>query len=238
MRRRSRLIIILLLVLTAAVIVYALFFMGWDAETTEVYLPTPNREDGAGSTAAPGFTLSELTPGNVQAALAELSRAESYSRTVTVEDFWGSGSAESQLMVWVSGEKALIRGSMGGSTRNLLLLDGMLYVWYDSISGLRELEYSDGADAWLRCITYEDVLELDSELISAAGYQQYAGADCIYVEYSEGDEDYVNRIYVSVDTGLLMGAETRSSGELIYRMQSTLPELTAPDESLFTPPER
>ena len=48
---------------------------------------------------------------------------------------------------------------------------------------------------------------------------------------------YENEIYVSVTTGLLMSASTYDGSTLIYRMSSSEPELTAPDEALFTVPD-
>ena len=238
MKRRSKLFIIILLVLTAAVIVYALFFMGRGVQTSEVSLPSPDQSGETEPSAAPGLTQAVLTNENVQAVLAELSRAESYSAVLTVEDFWPDGSGSQELQVWVDGGSVRLRGSMGGSTRNVLVTGGTLYIWYDSISGLAELPWEGSADRWLRMISYEDVLELPAECITDAGYSPYGGADCIYVEYSDGEDDnYVNRIYVSVSSGLLMGAETYDGGELIYRMTSSVPELSVPDSGLFVPPE-
>ena len=60
---------------------------------------------------------------------------------------------------------------------------------------------------------------------------------CIYVEYIDGSDTYVNRIYVSVSTGLLMGAEAYEDNVLIYRMYVSDLELSTPDESIFVPPD-
>ena len=168
--------------------------------------------------------------------LAELNRAESYSCTVTIEDFWDGGSSTSELQVWVSGGRTRIRSAIGGSTRNVLVSDGMLYIWSDSISGVYAEPYSGGADAWMRSITYEDVLDVPVENILSAGYQQYSGIDCIHCRYTDPETGYINVIYVAVGSGLLMGAETYD-GSLIYRLDATTVELGSPDESLFEAPE-
>ncbi|MFR6024738.1 MAG: hypothetical protein ACLUGW_10635 [Oscillospiraceae bacterium] len=236
MKKRTRLLIILLLALTAAVIIYALFFMGQGVETSHVALPTPGESGGVEATPAPGYDLAELTAENVQSVLAELNRAESYSCTVTIEDFWDGGSSTSELQVWVSGGRTRIRSAIGGSTRNVLVSDGMLYIWSDSISGVYAEPYSGGADAWMRSITYEDVLDVPVENILSAGYQQYSGIDCIHCRYTDPETGYINVIYVAVGSGLLMGAET-CDGSLIYRMDATTFELGSPDESLFEAPE-
>ena len=236
MKRRSKLLIIVLLALTAAVIVYALFFMGQGVETSAVAMPTSGASDGVESTDSPGYNEARLTTSNVQAVLAELSRAENYSAILTIEDHWDGGSASQELHVWVSGGRVRIRGSAGGSSRNILVADGTLYIWSDSVSGVYSAPYSQNTDIWMRSLTYEDVLDLPVDRITDASYEQFSGTDCIYVQYNDGSNNYVNRIYVSVSTGLLMGAETIENGELIYRMYSTV-DLSTPEDGLFTPPE-
>lgn len=236
MRKRTKLFIILLLVLTAAVIVYALFFMGRVTETPDVSLPEPEQTGNAQPSTNTGYTELSLTPDNVQAAIAELNRAESYSATVTIEDFWSGGSSSQEIQVWVDNERTRVRGDIGGGTRNILVDGDTLYIWYDSVSGVSMLPASSQTDRWLRCITYEDVLEMPSELISSAGYRQYNGVECICVEYNDGTDDYVDSLYISVSDGLLRGAETYEDGELVYRMTATINGLVSTDESLFTPP--
>ena len=76
------------------------------------------------------------------------------------------------------------------------------------------------------------------EDILSAGYTQHAGENCISVEYTDGGVfGYTHRIYVSFNTGLLMGSETYDGDTLIYRMYSTIPDLNTPEENLFSPPD-
>ena len=235
MSRRSKMLIILLLVLTAAVIAFALFFMGRGVETTPVTLPSPGQSSAA-ETSMPGPERVELTSENVTAVLAELTRAESYSGSVTIEDFWDGGSASTQLQVWVSNGRTRVRGERGGSPRNILVSEGTLYIWYDNVSGVFSGPWEGSADEWLRALSYEDVLSLPPEQITGAGYAQLSGEECVYVDYTGGLLGYTYRVYVSVSNGLLMGAEKYDGGSLIYRMFAEY-ELSVPDESLFVPPE-
>lgn len=235
MSRRSKMLIILLLVLTAAVIAFALFFMGRSVETTPVTLPSPGQSSAA-ETSMPGPERVELTDENVTAVLAELTRAESYSGSVTIEDFWDGGSASTQLQVWVSNGRTRVRGERGGSPRNILVSEGTLYIWYDNVSGVFSGPWEGSADEWLRALSYEDVLSLPPEQITGAGYAQLSGEECVYVDYTGGLLGYTYRVYVSVSNGLLMGAEKYDGGSLIYRMFAEY-ELSVPDESLFVPPE-
>ena len=235
MSRRSKMLIILLLVLTAAVIAFALFFMGRGVETTPVTLPSPGQSSAA-ETSMPGPERVDLTSENVAAVLAELNRAESYSGSVTIEDFWDGGSASTQLQVWVSNGRTRVRGERGGSPRNILVSEGTLYIWYDNVSGVFSGPWEGSADEWLRALSYEDVLSLPPEQITGAGYAQLSGEECVYVDYTGGLLGYTYRVYVSVSNGLLMGAEKYDGGSLIYRMFAEY-ELSVPDESLFVPPE-
>ena len=235
MSRRSKMLIILLLVLTAAVIAFALFFMGRSVETTPVTLPSPGQSSAA-ETSMPGPERVELTSENVAAVLAELTRAESYSGSVTIEDFWDGGSASTQLQVWVSNGRTRVRGERGGSPRNILVSEGTLYIWYDNVSGVFSGPWEGSADERLRALSYEDVLSLPPEQITGAGYAQLSGEECVYVDYTGGLLGYTYRVYVSVSNGLLMGAEKYDGGSLIYRMFAEY-ELSVPDESLFVPPE-
>lgn len=85
-------------------------------------------------------------------------------------------------------------------------------------------------------MSYEEVLGLDSSAITDAGYIRLEDEMCIYVRYSSGEFGYDNVCYVSVDTGLLMGSEIYDGSKLIYRMSSTAPDISTPDDSIFTHP--
>ena len=194
-----------------------LYYMGRGVETTPVTLPSPGQSSAA-ETSMPGPERVELTSENVAAVLAELTRAESYSGSVTIEDFWDGGSASTR------------------SPRNILVSEGTLYIWYDNVSGVFSGPWEGSADEWLRALSYEDVLSLPPEQITGAGYAQLSGEECVYVDYTGGLLGYTYRVYVSVSNGLLMGAEKYDGGSLIYRMFAEY-ELSVPDESLFVPPE-
>ena len=177
-------------------------------------------------------------PVRSRAVTTWLSRVESYSRTVTIEDFWDGGSSSTELDVWADSSRTRIRINLAGGAKNVLVRDAKLYVWYDTSSAVYENDVMSGseADEWLRCINYDELLSLPQENILAAGYEQFLGESCIVVEYSSGELGYVNTVYISVSTGLLMGAETYDGETLIYRMSSTKPSLSAPDEAMFQLP--
>ena len=119
MSKRSKFIIILLLVLTAAVIVWALFGMDQGVETPPVELPTAEPTDGSSGPGGGEEDVVALTPDTVQAVISMLTRADSYSRTVTVEDFWDGGSSSTELKVWEDHGRSLIRVERDGYVRKI-----------------------------------------------------------------------------------------------------------------------
>ena len=86
-------------------------------------------------------------------------------------------------------------------------------------------------------ISYEDVLALAPEQIAQADYRMVSDVRCIYVETAEDDWGYVQRYWVSVDTGLLAVAERLQDGETVYRMAALTVDETAPDAKTFTLPD-
>lgn len=238
MSKRSKFIIILLLALTAAVIIYALFGMEHNVDTVPVELPTAEPTD---SSAGPGGSeedIVSLTPDTVQAVVSMLTCADSYSRTVTVEDFWPGGNSSTELAVWVDHDRSRIRVEKDGVVRNILISDGTLYIWYDYSEEVFSSDKLDdaGVDEWLRCISYDELLELPVSSISSASYEQFGGESCIYVEYVSGEFGYKSCVYISVSTGLLMGARVYDGETLVYQMNSSTPDLATPGEEVFALP--
>jgi hypothetical protein len=236
---RTRVFVIVTVVLAAAVVLYALFGRMPSVETASVTLPTPVAGGESQTSDSEEITLASVSPETVQAVIGTLNRAESYSRTVTVEDFWTGGSSSTELSVWADKQNERIRFDTGDDVKNILLNDGMLYIWYENTDGVYTAPAggTNDADTWLNCLTYEDLLALPASAITDAGYQEYAGEPCVYAEYSSGSFGYRNIVYVSVNTGLLMGAETYDGETLVYRMTSGTPELAVPDSKMFLPPE-
>lgn len=243
--KRTNIFVIIFIILSAAVILYALFGHGTYVDTASVTLPPPvsggesqNTEDNENQE----IVFAEVTPKTVQSVIRRtLSRAESYSRTITVSDFWDGGESSTELFIWVDNGSTRIRLDSGSDIKNILLTDGQLFIWYDNKNGVYTASTNDSkseADVWLRCLTYEDVLSLPVSSITGAGYIEYAGESCIYAEYNSDNFGYLNVVYVSVNTGLLMGAETFDGDTCIYRMTSGTPDISAPNSHMFTPPKQ
>lgn len=231
-----------MVVLCALIVVAALFWKSGSVETAPVVLPTPaaGGQEQSGSPSDAAVVRAEVTPRTVQAVIARMSRSDTYSRTLTAEDFWTGGSAQTTIAVYAKPGAARLRITGTGSAENILLADGTLTIWYDDSTAVFTREDADtgtkAADLWLRSLTYEDLLSVPTAEITGAGYADYGGEPCIWAEYTAGSFGYRNKVYVSVTDGLLMGAETWDGETLVYRMSSDTPVLSEPESTWFTPP--
>ena len=238
----------LMVVLIAAVIVVAMLssfgLRLFVPDTTKIVLPTPaaSAAPGGDPGADSGVVLVDVTPETVQAVIGEtLTRPESYLRTVTIEDFWGEGeSGVTTAQVWVDGGWTMTEASLpGGAVRHTIVGDGRFWLWYSGdrtpVTGPADSRSADLEGQ--RIPTYEDVLDLETADIAAAGYEERGGLACIYVETAPDALGYVERYWVSVDSGLLVSAETAQDGVLTYRMTAYAVERPAPAGTDFALPD-
>lgn len=183
------------------------------------------------------LTVVEITPETVQSAIATLSRPEAYRRTVTVEQFWSSGSGSYETTVTVSGSWTRMDRTMpDGRVRHSIIGPEEACVWYNNETEIyRSAVGAVSADNEQFIPTYENILDLSVETISTADYRVLSDIRCIYVEAAE--EDVQLRYWVSVDTGLLVAAEKLLDGERVYRMEALTVDQTEPAATEFTLPD-
>lgn len=226
-------------------IVVALLVWGGRRQTREIVLPE-SQGDSAGVDGEGGenrLNTITITPETVRPAISTLARPAAYSRSQTVETFWSGGSGRSLSQVYVSGGRTRLDTQLAdGGVRHTLLEtgpdgEGMAGIWYDSDDAWRRLQAPLlTADTAARMPTYETVLDLPVERIAAADYREKEGVNCVYVETAPDEAGYVDRYWVSVESGLLDMAERLWSGDLVYRFTAGAPEITAQEESLFQLP--
>lgn len=223
-KKRTMMAVIIIAVVLAAVL-YS-FFHNLFAPIPQLVLPDPDAVQSADPVAQesgrPGGVVVEVTPQTVQSLIAHLERYESYRRTVTVEYFDGGqpvGAVSAQVWAdggWVQSAAALASGVV----EHAIVGEGTLWLWYDSGPKVYSGPAADrAADLAQRLPTYEDVLSLEKGDITDAGYQEREGKPCVYVE-AETREDYTERYWVSVDSGLLIAAETEKDGKVVYAMSA------------------
>ena len=231
-------ILIVLALLAVGALIYFLA-PGNEPETPAVLLPPAASPEVSGGESTGGAALQEtiaVTPETVQTVIGTLSRADSYSRTLTAETYWSGGKRTETLDVWARGGSYRITVH-GDPLKNVLLSGREKWVWYSDGPEVFRGTVRDGdADAYQTLLTYEDVLALPAEQITDAGYTDYADTSCVFVRYTDGAFNYDHCCYIAVDTGLLMGQESYDGDTLVYAMRSTVPDISTPDEALFQPP--
>lgn len=205
-----------------------------------IVLPDPaSVPDQSGDSTGFGdrLTVVEVTPETVQAAVETLKRPERYRRSVTVEHLWSGGSVSYEVTVAAVGPWTRTDRTMpDGRVRHTITGAETVSIWYNSEHQVYTAPVGTIiADHEQPIPTYEEILTLETERITAADYREASGIPCIYVEAEEGD--YVLRYWVSVETGLLAAAEKLLEGEAVYRMASLTVDQVEPSAADFTLPD-
>lgn len=239
----------ILLVLVAAVIgvaVLASFGLNlFSSSLDPIVLPTlpPSEEpDGApgDSWDSTGLVRVEVTPATVQNVIATLARPDSYYREVTLEDFWEGGRGVTTARVWVDyGWTRTEAVWSSGTVRTSIVGDETVWWWYDgdqSAASAPADQHSADLEGQ-RIPAYEDVLDLDKKLITAAGYEERGGLSCIYVEVARNELGYLDRYWISVESGLLVALETLDGETLIFSMSSYAVERPVPPDTRYQLPD-
>jgi len=249
MDQKRRTILVVAIAITIIAGVLSGFGLPFFLQTADIVLPNLNdsaQSQGDGGGVVPGenadYTMVRVTPETVQDVIATLHRQEQYYREVKVERFWGSNTnrqgAIYTSLIWNDGayNKTALRTS-DGVLRNCLTADGTAYVWYGSDKTWFEYEAADkDTDLEQNIPTYEDVLGIKKENILRAGYDSKPQNNCIFVEAKQEELGYLERYWVSVDTGLLVAAETEKDGQLVYSMAEKLIKPLLTDDSTFRLP--
>ena len=244
MKKRGVFFYILILLALAAVAALVLLLLpGRQSATAEVHLPTPTPAESAAPSAPQsdaGDRVIAVDTATVQTALATLRRSDSYSRSLTVQDYWSGGGRVRTIQVWARGDNLRLavttEGDRAPAQENVLIRGDEKWIWYaDSERVYRGPVIAGDDDAYQTSLTYEALLEADPADILDADYRPYEDVESIYVQWRSGS--YVSECFIDPATGLLM-AERRYDGDiLIYTMDSSIPDLTTPDESVFAIPK-
>ena len=244
MDSRNRKIIVLAIVLLIAGAMVASFGRSLFAlNTPGLVLPDSSASQGDPSgSGSPSEQYQQVSvnPRTAPAVVATLARPDSYYRELTVETFWAGGSSSVQVQVWADGgwsHSRQVRPS--GVIRHDLTGEDTLYYWYEGSSRYETAPADErSSDLAQHIPTYETVVDLPPEEITAAGYVLRGELPCIFVEVQPEDSPLVYQYWVSVDSGLLVSAETLEDGELVYRMTAYSPvQAPCPADAQFRLPD-
>ncbi len=239
MERRNRNILIGLIAVVIVIAVFSSFGLPLFASPTPtISLPTlaASPTPGGGDVEQGEGVRVEVTPATVQSVIAAMDRMGSYHRNVTTTLEGASVTAET----WVDGGWTRADLAMpSGVSVHTLVGEGKVWRWYDRGEEILSWDADDAsADVETQRIpTYEDVLELPTEEITAAGYEEKNGEACVYVEVTVPLLDQRERYWVSANTGLLTAAETETGGVAVWSMAAGAPEPMVTEASPFTLPD-
>lgn len=246
MERRNRAIIAALICAILVLSIFYSFGINLFNQTPQVELPSlegeespgQSGEDGEGS----GGVQVAVTPQTVQSIIERtLRRYNSYSRGMLIEYFWGDGETGAvTAQVAVDGGWTRVDLTMASGVIEHTITDGETYYrWYGEDDTVEEGSARlISADLAQRLPTYEDVLEVPEESITDTGYQERGGLACIYVEAAGEQEGRLLRYWISVESGLLVSAETVENDTLVYRMTAYQVVSPLPEEAgQFTLPD-
>jgi hypothetical protein len=215
------------------------------ADDGEVTLPTVSQTADTSTTADPTPPdRVEVNADTIQAVVATLSRPGTYSRAIIVESFWADGSVTHNIAVAVDqGVTSLRMHPPASAEKRIIVTPDTLYIWYDGDFAPYVGDAGSpgdalrAADEWQMLVTYEDVLALDPGDIIEAGYVDYGGEDCVYAVHRSPLLGYTTRYYVSLELGLVVGAEEHDRyGSLVYSMLSDECAVGVADPSAFLLP--
>ncbi len=246
MERKKRTIFAMLIATIIVVAVFASFAMNLIGQDDyEIRLPDLSADQqgdspNGDSAADDAVTRVDITPETVQGVIATLTRSKSYHRQISIVLWAGEEDpAVTEVEVWTDGgwTRSTVRDP-GGRVQHNLVGEDTHWLWYDGdASAISFPAEGSMADLIQRVPTYEDVLELDRNAITATGYEQYDKTVCIYVEVAQAEVDSVERYWISVSDGLLVAAERVRDDQVVYRMTALSTESPAPMDSSFALPD-
>ncbi len=241
--KRVRLISLTGIILIALVIGVSVLVNRFSKEILDVNLPiisaSDSVTDGIGVSDNNELDQVKITTDNVQDVIASLKRPPYYTRTIKIEDEY----AVYDIAAAVTGANTALEISFGQTKKKIIIADGKLYIWFDGdkTSYSRPINLSadekKSPDEYQKILSYEDVLVIDKSSITAADYVEYSGEKCIYVQYVSALLHYTTKCYISVKTGLLLGAQQYDGSTLIYSMTSSGYNAEEPVSSVFDLPD-
>ena len=231
----------------AAVISVMLLTSYFRIDNDAIPLPeTPISTEPADDTEPDTLNRVEVSQDTVQAVISQtLLRPEVYSRDVIIKTFWAGGNALYNINVnFADGIMSLRILPPSGIEKHIIITADSLYIWYagDKTPYIGAIDSTGDdyrtADEWQMLVTYEEILELDKRSIIDVGYTEFGGEDCIYAEYLSPLLGYTRKYYVSIELGLVTGAEEYDeTGELVYLMTTSECIIGQTDPDAFTLPD-
>lgn len=230
---------IVLLVVTLSVVVGRIL---QSADMPSVVLPPPMPSGGTFGLGGDGieFLDEAIEPETLSALLQNINRAPQYFHEFLADEFSDDGNSSTIYKIWYNGsDYKIIEEKPGSPAKHMLIKDNTSTVWYsDNIKArYKGTPPAAGiAELFQGIATYDQLITLSPEQIISAEFANYQGSAGMYIEYIQGGFGYIHKIYVSIDSGLILSAEIFDGEILIYSMSSLDYSNEAPDKAVFVTP--
>jgi len=207
-----------------------------------VILPSPLPSGGSFGLGSDGseFLDEVIEPETLPALLQNVTKAPQYFHEFVANEFSDDGNSSIVYKVWYNGaDYKIIEEKPGSPIKHMLIKDSTSTVWYSDNSRARYTGTPPAAgiaELFQGIATYDQLKALPPEQIISAGFTDYQGSACMYIEYVQGGFGYIHKVYVSVDTGLIMADEIFDGEILIYSMSSLSYSNESPDKAVFVLP--
>ena len=202
--------------------------------------------DGITLPEANGTTESDQTPvseespflevdrENVQAVLETMERPAAYHQVLTVTNLWESGSSETKVELWRSGNLIRTQRTAGNRVENLMTDGTTVWIWYDGETSAKALtpEESVSFDDLTGIPTYETLAAIPEESILSAGFvtlEQSDSPNCLYVAVVDGE--YEDRYWVDVNNQLICRADTLLDDTQTYQLRQVSCQTMSPEDT-------
>ncbi|MCL2045912.1 MAG: hypothetical protein FWG88_05955 [Oscillospiraceae bacterium] len=205
-------------------------------DSTVISLPspsnTPERNDEVEILPLDKVEISQSTIQDVVSQTIE--RPDTYSRVVRVEKFWEYGQTVYFINIDVTNGMSSLTihppiktpsDSSEGVEKRIISANGLLYIWNlgDNSAFIGTIDPDEcehkTIDEWHMLMSYECLLSHYGDSIIDAGYFEYGGENCVFIEYRTSQLGNLGRLYISIEQGLIVGAlEYDETDTLIYSM--------------------
>lgn len=201
------------------------------SETTE----TPDSEEIAGRNLEIVGSAA-VDAENVQRVIASLSRADSYTATVTSRLYYGetSGVRVCRQSVKNGAYRVDTLTASGAVDYTELLYGGVCYAWRSGADSYYQGTQGDfTTDQGAMLPTYETVIDLPAEQVTGGALIEENGEQLLTVDIRDGDSVGVYK--VSVSTGLLRAASFSEGGKMTRSVEVTV-SAEKPADAMFVLP--
>ena len=177
---------------------------------------------------------------NIKKLIGAMQRPERYHLAASTTIYYSGGQSTTAAECYVSGgrSRTMVFGPDGVVERHLLLSGEDVYIWKAGAS-----TYYTGragsftSDDLIYVPTYEKILELEDDEILSADFSLYNEVYCIVVEAMDSRSGCRCLYYISVEEGLLVGAQRFEGETLVYALSAEVLAFPEQEDDLFKLPD-